>query len=289
MGHIRMMAAAQPFISGAISKTVNLPTEVTVEDIEKIYVESWKLGLKAAALYRDGSKMSQPLNSSSSSGSTDSAEAAEVIQAPQRKRLPKKRTGITQEARIGGHKVYVRTGNYENGELGEIFIDMHKEGAAYRSMMNCFAIAVSLGIQYGVPLQEYVDVFTFTRFEPSGPVDHPNVKFATSIVDYIFRLLAMEYLGRHDLVQVPPMGATTDVTLPPSVSPRKISAPKPAAAEEPSQAHVAHETPATGDALNDQLGKMMGDAPFCSLCGHVTVRNGACYKCLNCGNSMGCS
>ena len=292
MGHIRMMAAAQPFISGAISKTVNLPNEVTVEDIEKIYVESWRLGLKAAALYRDGSKLSQPLSSTSASGDAlmNKEGAAEV--APRRVRLPKKRTGMTQEARIGGHKVYVRTGEYEDGGIGEIFIDMHKEGAAYRSMMNCFAIAVSLGLQYGVPLQEYVDVFTFTRFEPSGPVDHPNIKFATSIVDYIFRLLAMEYLGRHDLVQVPPMGATTDVTLPPSTRPKKaVQAPQveearssASVAQEPS---TAHSEP--GSVLNEQLGKMMGDAPFCSLCGHVTVRNGACYKCLNCGNSMGCS
>ncbi len=289
MGHVRMMAAAQPFISGAISKTVNLPNEVTVEDIEKIYVESWKLGLKAVALYRDGSKLSQPLNSTSESGSAAAADEARAVEAaPRRHRLPKKRTGITQEARIGGHKVYVRTGEYENHALGEIFIDMHKEGAAYRSMMNCFAIAVSLGLQYGVPLQEYVDVFTFTRFEPQGPVDHPNIKFATSIVDYIFRLLAMEYLGRHDLVQVPPMGATTDVTLPPSTKPQKHT--------EHSHSHSAEiaDSPAKGhaepaDALNEQLGKMMGDAPFCSLCGHVTVRSGACYKCLNCGNSMGCS
>ncbi len=288
MGHIRMMGAAQPFISGAISKTVNLPTEVTVEDIEKIYIESWKLGLKAAALYRDGSKLSQPLNSSSSSGSAnDDKASAELIAAPQRQRLPKKRAGITQEARIGGHKVYVRTGDYETGELGEIFIDMHKEGAAYRSMMNCFAIAVSLGLQYGVPLQEYVDVFTFTRFEPQGPVDHPNIKFATSIVDYIFRLLAMEYLGRHDLVQVPPMGATTDVTLPPSTTPRLRKHVAPQIVKEASDHD--HEVSASADPLNEQLGKMMGDAPFCSLCGHVTVRNGACYKCLNCGNSMGCS
>ena len=199
---------------------------------------------------------------------------------------------FTQEARIGGHKVYVRTGQYENGDIGEIFIDMHKEGAAYRSMMNCFAIAVSLGLQYGVPLQEYVDVFTFTRFEPSGPVDHPNIKFATSIVDYIFRLLAMEYLGRHDLVQVPPMGATTDVTLPPSTKLKKHTH-----VHHEEEAHTSAsvaEAPSTGNAepnsvLNEQLGKMMGDAPFCSLCGHVTVRNGACYKCLNCGNSMGCS
>ncbi len=302
MGHVRMMAAAQPFISGAISKTVNLPNEVTVEDIEKIYVESWKLGLKAVALYRDGCKLSQPLNSAGSTKTLGVETETHTDAGPRRNRLPKKRAGITQEARIGGHKVYVRTGEYENGTMGEMFIDMHKEGAAYRSMMNCFAIAVSLGLQYGVPLQEYVDVFTFTRFEPSGPVDHPNIKFATSIVDYIFRLLAMEYLGRHDLVQVPPIGASTDPTLPPSahakstpVNPRppRGEAAHAAPAVEPPQAQVrAVEPPAEktpGGSLSEHLNTMMGDAPFCSLCGHVTVRNGACYKCLNCGNSMGCS
>ncbi|OIO38678.1 MAG: ribonucleoside-diphosphate reductase, adenosylcobalamin-dependent [Candidatus Omnitrophica bacterium CG1_02_49_16] len=293
MGHIRMMSAAQSFISGAISKTVNLPNEVTVEDIEKIYLESWKMGLKAVALYRDGCKLSQPLSSTSSSGSAQKEAADEPERVPARLRLPKKRGGITQEARIGGHKVYVRTGQYENGQLGEIFIDMHKEGAAYRSMMNCFAIAVSLGLQYGVPLQEYVDVFTFTRFEPSGPVDHPNIKYATSIVDYIFRLLAMEYLGRTDLVQVPPMGTATDVTPPVSTKSKKPAQPRPRDESAHASASVAQE-PSAGageneDVLSEHLGNMMGDAPFCSLCGHVTVRNGSCYKCLNCGNSMGCS
>jgi len=290
MGHIRMMGAAQPFISGAISKTVNLPNEVSVEDIEKIYVESWKMGLKAIALYRDGCKLSQPLSSSGSKSATDKEKQAEPAkpEVPQRMRLPKKRAGITQEARIGGHKVYVRTGEYENGSIGEIFIDMHKEGAAYRSMMNCFAIAVSLGLQYGVPLQEYVDVFTFTRFEPSGPVDHPNIKFVTSIVDYIFRLLAMEYLNRHDLVQVPPPVRATDVADP--VLPRTRRPVRSVTQEAPVEG-AKPATPAKGEGapLSEHLGKMMGDAPFCSLCGHVTVRNGACYKCLNCGNSMGCS
>ncbi|MCG3175755.1 MAG: hypothetical protein MOGMAGMI_00688 [Candidatus Omnitrophica bacterium] len=286
MGHIRMMGAAQPFISGAISKTVNLPHEVTVEEIERIYVDAWKLGLKAVALYRDGCKLSQPLNSTSSSGTKSSGAPAETAHVAQRERLPKKRAGLTQEARIGGHKVYVRTGEYEDGRLGEIFIDMHKEGAAYRSMMNCFAIAVSLGLQYGVPLQEYVDVFTFTRFEPSGPVDHPNIKYVTSIVDYIFRLLAMEYLGRHDLVQVPPSEAPAAQPLRPRPA---QDAAKVTEDEKTDSARAVGSASSTEGALNDHLGKMMGDAPFCSLCGHVTVRNGACYKCLNCGNSMGCS
>ncbi|HPW64857.1 MAG TPA: vitamin B12-dependent ribonucleotide reductase, partial [Candidatus Omnitrophota bacterium] len=176
MSHVRMMAAAQPFISGAISKTVNLPNEMTVEEIEDIYIQAWKMGLKAVALYRDGSKLSQPLNTKSKESAGEKPETPKL----ERKRLPKKRIGMTVEARVGGQKVYLRTGEYADGELGEIFIDIHKEGAAFRSMMNCFAIAVSLGLQYGVPLEEFVNVFTFTRFEPQGMVEHPNIKISTS-------------------------------------------------------------------------------------------------------------
>ncbi len=312
MSHVRMMAAAQPFISGAISKTINLPHEITVEEIEKLYLESWRMGLKACALYRDGSKASQPLNSTS--GESSEKETATVQQVLERKRLSRKRRGFTQEARVGGQKIYVRTGEYEDGTLGEIFIDCHKEGAAYRSMMNCFAIAVSLGLQYGVPLEEFVNVFTFTRFEPQGTVDHPNIKYATSIVDFIFRVLGMEYLGRTDFVQVPPTPEQLEVsrqlekkeakpsgssgdgkkakggngsskgngtkTLPPRIAAR-VESPKPATAA------FAGDGPAA--ALDEQLSHMMGDAPFCDQCGHVTVRSGSCYKCLNCGNSMGCS
>jgi ribonucleoside-diphosphate reductase alpha chain len=320
MAHVRMMAAAQPFISGAISKTVNLPHECTVEEIKKIYVESWKLGLKAIALYRDGSKHSQPLNTKSGSGSdkneksdkaveVSSKPAAPVVSGPilTRQRLPKKRRGITQEAKIGGQKVYVRTGEYDDGHLGEIFVDIHKEGAAFRSMMNCFAIAVSLGLQYGVPLEEFVSVFTFTRFEPQGSVDHPNIKFSTSIVDFIFRLLGMEYLGRTDFVQVKPDKATLQVnqSLPGccgqhakdhgtpeyTVSGTNDHASGAGAGTEEMVDHEVHEGGCGGqaDALDEQLSGMMGDAPFCNNCGHVTVRNGSCYRCLNCGNSMGCS
>lgn len=244
MGHLRMMAAVQPFLSGAISKTVNLPHETTVEEIEEIHLQSWKLGLKSVALYRDGCKLSQPLSTQYGSLST-------------RHRLPAKRKGLTIEAAVAGHKVYIRTGEYEDGSLGEVFIDMHKEGAAYRSIMNCFAISVSLGLQYGVPLQEFVDKFTFTRFDPSGIVTgHPNVKMTTSIVDYIFRVLGMEYLGRTDFLQIkPPVDLTADK-----------------------------------DAVDFTVeGQDMGDAPPCDSCGHTTVRNGSCYRCLNCGNSMGCS
>ena len=221
--HIRMMASAQPFISGAISKTVNMPHHATLDDVKKAYLLSWQLMLKANALYRDGSKLSQPLNSVADAPDLD-AEAATLepstgqpttpVQMAEkivyryiahRRRLPDRRAGYTQKARIGNHKIYLRTGEYEDGTLGEIFLDMHKEGAAFRSMTNCFAIAISLGMQHGVPLEEYVDAFTFTRFEPNGMVQgNPHIKMTTSIIDYIFRELAITYLGRHDLAQVNP-------------------------------------------------------------------------------------
>ncbi|SDQ98335.1 vitamin B12-dependent ribonucleotide reductase [Pseudovibrio sp. Tun.PSC04-5.I4] len=233
--HIKMMAAAQPFISGAISKTINMPNTASVEDCKEAYMLSWKLGLKANALYRDGSKLSQPLNSQLLEDDEDDEDTVEDILAqPQtarveavaeriverivertvrnRERLPNRRKGYTQKASVGGHKVYLTTGEYENGTIGEIFIDMHKEGAAFRSLMNNFAIAISLGLQYGVPLEEYVDAFTFTRFEPAGMVmGNDAIKNATSILDYIFRELAVSYLGRNDLAHVPPeaLGSAT--------------------------------------------------------------------------------
>jgi ribonucleoside-diphosphate reductase alpha chain len=348
MSHVRMMAAVQPFLSGAISKTVNLPNESTVDEVQAIYEEGWRLGLKAVALYRDGCKASQPL--SSGSGSSDDKEkkaeahvsttlTPDPLLAPlpqsateaqqqltlqmtpsntrnygERARLPKKRHGFTQEARVGGHKIFLRTGEYEGGMLGEIFIDMHKEGAAFRSLMNCFAMSVSIGLQYGVPLQTYVDQFTFTRFEPQGPVEgHPYVKFATSIVDFIFRALGVEYLHRHDLahikpeVDASPLDAARNLGTPPE-PPSLRALPMPVPAPQSREvgrdtAPLPHTREATarsaamsetlgepgGSPLDAQLDKMMGDAPVCDVCGHITVRNGACYKCLNCGNSMGCS
>jgi ribonucleoside-diphosphate reductase alpha chain len=227
--HIRMMAAAQPFISGAISKTINMPNEATVEDCKAAYLLSWKLGLKANALYRDGSKLSQPLNAQLIADEEEEDEIEAFLERPaaaratglaekvvekvverivvmrERERMPDRRKGYTQKAVVGGHKVYLRTGEYDDGRLGEIFIDMHKEGAALRSLLNNFAIAVSLGLQYGVPLDEYVDAFTFTRFEPSGPVQgNDSIKYATSILDYVFRELAVSYLSRFDLAHVDP-------------------------------------------------------------------------------------
>jgi len=225
--HIRMMAAAQPFISGAISKTINMPNDATVDDIKDAYMMSWKLMTKANALYRDGSKLSQPLNIASDELEfDDEEEAAEELAAvanspaeaapmvaekliyryiAKRRKLPERRSGYTQKAMIGPHKVFLRTGEYTDGTLGEIFIDMHKEGAAFRSLMNCFAIAVSMGLQHGVPLEKYVNQFVFTRFEPSGPVrGNPHIKLSTSIIDYIFRELAISYLGKYDLAHVSP-------------------------------------------------------------------------------------
>jgi ribonucleoside-diphosphate reductase alpha chain len=231
--HIRMMAAAQPFISGAISKTINMPHEAAIEDVKSAYLLSWQLMLKANALYRDGSKLSQPLNSVADAPELEvlaAAGAPEPASLPKaepvkiaerivhryiarRRRLPDRRAGYTQKARIGNHKIYLRTGEYEDGTLGEIFIDMHKEGAALRSMTNCFAIAVSLGLQHGVPLEEFVDAFIFTRFEPNGVVQlNPHIKMATSIIDYIFRELAVTYMGRYDLAHVDAEALRGDAT-----------------------------------------------------------------------------
>ena len=223
------MAAAQPFISGAISKTINMPNSATVEDCKDAYMLSWKLALKANALYRDGSKLSQPLNASLIEDEDDEDAMDDLIEAPMaarttqvtekivekiiervvekavrdREKMPDRRKGYTQKANVGGHKVYLRTGEYNDGRIGEIFIDMHKEGAAFRAMMNNFAIAVSLGLQYGVPLEEYVEAFIFTKFEPAGMViGNDAIKNATSILDYVFRELAVSYLDRGDLAHV---------------------------------------------------------------------------------------
>ena len=222
--HIHMMAACQPFISGAISKTINMPNSATISDVSNAYHLSWKLGIKANALYRDGSKLSQPLSALYAEdlfSDQEIDEAREAMELPpaaaaaaiaekvvvrylaRRRRLPDRRRGYTQKAMVGGHKVFLRTGEYEDGTLGEIFIDMHKEGAAFRSLMNCFAIAVSVGLQHGVPLEKYVDLFVFSRFEPNGLVmGNDRIKMATSVIDYLFRELAVSYLGRNELAQI---------------------------------------------------------------------------------------
>jgi ribonucleoside-diphosphate reductase alpha chain len=341
MGHVRMMAAAQPFISGAISKTVNMPNEATIEDIEDCYFEAAKIGVKAIAIYRDGSKASQPLSSSSDDGDSEESdpevtkileEEAMLIQgnfAPgtsptrayagvnrPRFLLPERREGWTQEARIAGHKVYLRTGEYPDGTLGEVFIDIAKEGATLKGVLGCFAIAVSKGLQYGVPLEEFVDTFTFQTFEPRGMVEgHENIKMSNSIIDYVFRALGLEYLDRTDIVQVPPKDKALQETEPVEMVEKKTkpvakaetapvaktetapvakteTAPvaktetAPVAKTETAPVEQAENSVAT---VQEVLGDMMGDAPACNECGHITIRNGSCYKCLNCGNSLGCS
>ncbi len=346
-GHIRMMGAAQPFLSGAISKTINLPNEATQEEIADAYRLSWELGLKACALYRDGSKLSQPLSNKSDkkkkldepvSEETATAMAAELAtmvdmgkltiddlldemnkrvqnsadttlkrqlaMIVERRALPAKRRGFTQKAKINGQALFLRTGEYNDGTLGEIFIDMAKEGATMRSMLNCFAIAISIGLQYGVPLEEYVEKFVFTRFEPSGMVDHPNIKSATSIIDFIFRSLAYEYLGRNDLVhvldkpEVQNLGNEEWDIDTPTIGDRKpelsevrvMGAAKPATTPAAAPHRTAHKkVEGSMDAVNAAAKSMQSDAPACNTCGHITVRSGTCYKCLNCGNSMGCS
>jgi ribonucleoside-diphosphate reductase alpha chain len=333
MGHVRMMAAAQPFISGAISKTVNMPNEATIEDIEDCYFEAAKIGVKAIAIYRDGSKASQPLSSSSDDGDSEESdpevtkileEEAMLIQgnfapgtSPSRAYagvnrprflLPERREGWTQEARIAGHKVYLRTGEYPDGTLGEVFIDIAKEGATLKGVLGCFAIAVSKGLQYGVPLEEFVDTFTFQTFEPRGMVEgHENIKMSNSIIDYVFRALGLEYLDRTDIVQVPPKDKTVQETETAPVAKTETApvaktetapvaktetAPvaktetAPVAKTETAPVEQAENSVAT---VQEVLGDMMGDAPACNECGHITIRNGSCYKCLNCGNSLGCS
>jgi ribonucleoside-diphosphate reductase alpha chain len=345
--HIRMMAAAQPFVSGAISKTINMPHNATIEDVKQAYLLSWQLMLKANALYRDGSKLSQPLNSvadapdieSEAAVPTDAAHAEDAKAEPvriaeklvyryiaHRRRLPDRRAGYTQKARIGNHTVYLRTGEYDDGTLGEIFLDMHKEGAAFRSMTNCFAIAVSLGLQHGVPLEEFVDAFQFTRFEPNGVVQgNPHIKMTTSIIDYIFRELAITYLGRHDLAQVQPEDLRGDALHredeepefeseevveerflePPPPKPKSFTAPRsghlhPIAepangngnghgnGHAPGEGRPVMATQVTAEKVRQARLKGYEGDP-CLECGQLTlIRSGSCTKCDTCGATSGC-
>ena len=365
LGHIKMMSAVQPFLSGAISKTINMPHESNVEDVKIAYQESWEMGLKAVALYRDGCKLSQPLSTSSNENKDDDEEesddqvainnpedvakiismvegtdmenavrqASEIlsqhagINTPmesyqkdgavaerrvylhgEKRKLPAKRSGITVASKVGNQQIWLRTGEYPDGKLAEIFVDMYKEGATVRSLVNMFAISVSMGLQYGVPLEKYVENFTFTRFEPAGFTDHPNVKNCTSIIDFIFRVLGMEYLGRTDFVQVKPTGIqkkkfenlakisdTKESQETMELKEKQPEINKDMDKIEDSEELAGQETlpniktEEKKDAYDSALSDMMGDAPACPTCGHITVRNGSCYKCLNCGDSLGCS
>jgi ribonucleoside-diphosphate reductase alpha chain len=289
-GHIRMMAAVQPFLSGSISKTINMDRSATIKDMGDAYMESWKLMLKAVALYRDGSKLSQPLNATTEDGTellmikdaedidetVDQKKMQEVITYKlKQKKMPHKRSGFVQEAVVGGQKVFLRTGEYEDGTLGEIFLDTYKEGASYGALLNCFAIAISKALQYGVPLEEFVDSFTFTRFEPSGMVTgHPVIKNATSVLDYIFRVLGYEYLGRTDFVHVKTMESHD----------AKPELQKSEAPKEKQLRFTEKETEAFEAKSKGYTGEQ------CSSCGSMKLkRSGSCSVCEDCGNTTGCS
>ena len=288
--HIDIMASVQPFISGAISKTINMDNSSKVEDIKGAYFHAWKVMLKSIAIYRDGSKLSQPL-SSLIPGSDAVADAILYMSKnkdgrslkpvpdsgsiKKRNLLPGRREGYTQKAKIGGHSLFVRTGNYKDGTLGEIFLDMHKEGAAFRSLLNSFAIAVSLGLQYGVPLEEYVDAFTFTRFAPNGIVrGHDNIKMSTSVLDFIFRDLALSYLKRTDLVQVKPEDLISTGT-----------------SEDVKDEQQEEDVQNIDENDKVKIARFHGyEGDPCPSCGHFTlVRNGTCFKCETCGSTTGCS
>jgi ribonucleoside-diphosphate reductase alpha chain len=330
--HIRMMAAAQPFISGAISKTINMPADATLEDVKSAYLFAWKSMVKAVALYRDGSKLSQPLSASTDSGKTSESvpEALAVAEKvtervlvrylAKRRPLPTRRNGYTQKAVIGGHKLYLRTGEYEDGTVGEIFLDMHKEGAAFRSLMNCFAIAISLGLQHGVPLEEFVEAFVFTRFEPNGPVKlNDRIKMSTSIIDYIFRELAVTYLDRFDLAQVQEEDLRMDSmkkdeqdpecmneeATPENLASASISTDLFPSRQNVTSRHqgnghghgngsVAHKVEIKRETVTltaVQIARQKGyEGDPCAECKQFTmVRNGTCLKCDTCGATSGCS
>jgi ribonucleoside-diphosphate reductase alpha chain len=290
MGHIRMMGATQPFISGAISKTVNVPGEATVEDVEKAYIESWRLGAKAISIYRDGSKRTQPLNTSKAQVADTRnvtevrevvKEVVKIVERPQRRKLPDERNSITHKFDVAGHEGYITVGLFEDGTPGEIFLVMAKEGSTISGFADAFAQAVSYCLQYGVPLQTLVDKFSHSRFEPSGMTKNPEVRFAKSIVDYIFRWMATKFLSpeaqfRAGVNMREDVGEAADPETPKPV--RAIRAD----AAAPSQAKAAK--PSEYGALRNQE-----DAPPCSTCGSIMIRSGSCYKCGNCGTTSGCA
>jgi len=305
VGHIKMMAAAQPFITGSISKTINMPSDATIEDIKEAYLLSWKYMLKSNALYRDGSKLSQPLNATADVDEDELAQLlgfgedidesfgpaqlqSKIVGRINRRKLPTKRRGFVQEARVGGHKVYLKTGEYPDGALGEIFVDMYKEGAGYRALLNCFAIAVSKGLQYGVPLDEFVDTFTFTRFEPAGVVTgHETIKNATSIIDYVFRVLGYEYLGRQDFVHVKTMNGDSGHTLQPHVDEQKTQV----KLVQPSDSGDNDDEKSENFDAKARVAKAHGfTGAQCLACGSMKVKqNGSCQVCVDCGETTGCS
>jgi len=267
MGHIRMMGATQPFISGAISKTVNVPREATVEEIMQAYLESWRLGAKAISIYRDGSKRTQPLNTSK-----DKALESPTAAQPVRRKLPDERHAITHKFDIAGHEGYVTVGLFEDGTPGEIFLVMAKEGSTISGFADAFAQAISYALQYGVPLQVLVDKFSHVRFEPSGMTRNPDVRFAKSIVDYIFRWMATKFLSPEAQFRA-------------GVNRREVSG-----AVVSAEADATKRSPAAAELAAPYLTiQNQEDAPPCPTCGSIMIRSGACYKCANCGTTSGCA
>jgi len=276
-GHIRMMAAVQPFLSGAISKTVNMPTDATADEIANAYLESWRLGLKAVAVYRDGCKRSQPLSTSKDEVKTVAAAVAPAVEGrPARRKLPDERHSITHKFSIAGHEGYITVGMYEDGKPGEIFLVMAKEGSTISGLMDAFATSISMALQYGVPLEALVEKFSHVRFEPSGFTKNPEVPYAKSITDYIFRWLASKFLSveHQEAVGVQPQEG--------SLKPR-TGVPASTSASQATSATAATTTSTAGSF------KAQADAPPCHYCGSIMVRNGACYRCTNCGSTSGCS
>ncbi len=307
--HVTMMAAAQPFLSGAISKTVNMPRDTTAEDIAEAYMDGWRLGLKALAIYRDGSKDSQPLNTSSEDQKAEAKKKA----TPRRERLPDTRRSVTHKFSVAGHEGYITVGLYDDGRPGEVFVTMAKEGSTIGGLMDCFGTAVSMSLQYGVPMEVYVNKFSHTRFEPMGHTKNPDIRIAKSIVDYIFRWLGMTFLPgyREASLGLPPAGeASSEGTAEAELKPVAKKAdgqtgngtPAKAATNGTNGHHPSSgktdssllfragvSLDSQGGGRDDQFASFQADAPSCDNCGAITVRNGNCYLCHNCGNSMGCS
>jgi ribonucleoside-diphosphate reductase alpha chain len=279
MGHIRMMGAVQPFISGAISKTVNVPKDATVDDILQAYTESWRLGVKSISIYRDGSKRTQPLNTSKDAKAKVAAPevVTKIVNQPVRKKLPEERKAITHKFDIGGHEGYITVGLYEDGAPGELFLVMAKEGSTISGFADAFAQAVSYALQYGVPLQVLVDKFSHMRFEPSGMTRNPQIRFAKSIVDYVFRWLATKFMSAEAQFRA-------------GVNGQEPTGPQPREAEQLSLAGI---TPVAGVAsaapVEISTVQNQEDAPPCTMCGAIMVRSGSCYKCYNCGSTSGCA
>jgi ribonucleoside-diphosphate reductase alpha chain len=288
MGHIKMMGATQPFLSGAISKTVNVPKHATVEDIQQAYIDAWRIGAKAVSIYRDGSKRTQPLNTSKQAimnagvKDTAGAVAAAVVEGPRRRKLPDERQAITHKFDIAGHEGYITVGLYEDGMPGEIFLVMAKEGSTISGFADAFAQAISYALQYGVPLQELVDKFSHVRFEPSGMTRNPDVRFAKSIVDYIFRWLAAKFLSPEAQFRAGVNNRDEVIVSTPEQLPLEVKAA--ASVQPPAAGSQSGAKGATFAAIQNQE-----DAPPCSTCGSIMVRSGACYKCTNCGTTSGCA